>query len=130
MQLAPRPDDLATAIILLERLAIGPGGHRERSRLPSLVRLQAEVIDRGPIACAVSAEAVRMLAHSDRAPTWGDLQRVWQDVSALLQLRIRATGNTRGSRAARPSAGDEVTLTASDLPQSLARSIAPIATTR
>ena len=80
---------LRTAIILLDRPLVGLDGHRVNDRLPPKLRVRATVVGQGPVACSITADAVRVLAGRDR-PTFGDLEAVWQRLATSIDGKIRA----------------------------------------
>lgn len=103
------PDGRRFAIVLLERPAIGPGAARERGKLPDVVCTEAYVDD-VRMRCEIERALVAELAGTQRAPTWGLLQRVWPTVAALLRAKIRAR---RGDPAG--ASGEVVRLAPDDL---------------
>jgi hypothetical protein len=104
---------LRTAIVLFDRPAVGPGGHRARARLPDPVWIDASVSG-APVRCSVAADVVRELTGVAQRPSWDDLQQAWQTIAALLERKIRA-----GAAAASWTVQGvpTVALTAADLPR-------------
>jgi len=90
---SPRPapfgaTELKTAIVLLDRPLVGPGGYRARGRVPDPVWIDASVTG-VRVRCSVSRQAIAFLAGND-APTWHQLQLHWQSIAVRLEDKIRA----------------------------------------
>jgi hypothetical protein len=85
------PDSLALrqAVILLDRPVVGRDGHRDRARLPAIVRPTATVVGAATVDCTVEVGAVGSVAGVEQ-PTWSDLQRAWQTLATVLHEKIRA----------------------------------------
>jgi hypothetical protein len=88
---------LKTAFILPERPEVGADACLATDSLPSLISIRVNVVDIGTVVCAIEQSAVRALS-TRRAPTWGDLQRVWQALAEIVDRKIRAAEFDPGRR--------------------------------
>jgi hypothetical protein len=86
--LAYDPETLKTAVILADRPEVGDDSYLASSPLPSVVWLRASVVGVGAVRCAIEPSAVTTLS-GQRAPTWGDLQAVWQTLASVIDHKIR-----------------------------------------
>jgi hypothetical protein len=82
------PESLRTAVILTDRPEVGADSYRASAPLPSIVWLRANVVGVGPVRCAVEPSAITTLS-ARRAPTWGDLESVWQTLAEVIDRKIR-----------------------------------------
>jgi hypothetical protein len=82
------PSVLKTAVILSDRPEVGIDANRAESRLPSVVWLRVTVVDVGVVRCALESSAITTLLGK-RAPTWGDLEAVWQKLAGVIERKIR-----------------------------------------
>jgi len=81
-------DSLKTAVILTDRPEVGADAYRSSAPLPSVVWLRANVVGVGAVRCAIEPSAVTTLS-AKRAPTWGDLESVWQTLAEVIDRKIR-----------------------------------------
>jgi hypothetical protein len=79
---------LKTAVILPDRPEVGGDAYRARACLPSVVWLRVSVVGVGAVRCAIEPTAITTLS-AKRAPTWGDLESVWQTVAEVIDRKIR-----------------------------------------
>jgi len=82
------PESLRTAVILTDRPEVGADSYRASASLPSIVWLRANVVGVGPVRCAIEPSAITTLS-ARRAPTWGDLESVWQTLAEVIDRKIR-----------------------------------------
>jgi len=86
--LAYDSESLKTAVILTDRPEVGADAYRSTAPLPSVVWLRASVIGVGMVRCAIEPSAITTLS-AKRAPTWGDLEAVWQTLAEVIDRKIR-----------------------------------------
>jgi hypothetical protein len=83
------PQLLKTAVILPDRPEVGIDAHRSTASLPSVVWLRVTIVGIGMVRCAIDPSAITTLsAHA--APTWEDLESVWQTLASAIDRKIRA----------------------------------------
>jgi hypothetical protein len=83
------PSILKTAVILTDRPEVGADANPADAKLPRVVLLRATAVDLGAVRCAVESSVVTTLAGR-KAPTWGDLEAVWQMVASAIECKIRS----------------------------------------
>ena len=81
-------DALRTAVILTDRPEVGADSFLASAHLPSTVWLRANVVGVGAVRCAIEPSAITTLS-AHRAPTWGDLESVWQTLAEVIDGKIR-----------------------------------------
>ena len=81
-------ESLKTAVILTDRPEVGADAYRASAPLPSVVWLRANVVGVGAVRCAIEPSAITTLS-AKRAPTWGDLESVWQTLAEAIDRKIR-----------------------------------------
>jgi len=86
--LAYDSESLKTAVILTDRPEVGADAYRSTAPLPSVVWLRASVVGVGMVRCAIEPSAITTLS-AKRAPTWGDLEAVWQTLAEVIDRKIR-----------------------------------------
>ena len=91
------PHTLKTAVILPDRPEVGADAPRATAPLPSVVWLRVNVVGVGVVRCAIEPSAVTTLS-ARRAPTWGDLEAVWQTLAEVIDRKIRAADFDPGRR--------------------------------
>jgi len=91
------PHTLRTAVILPDRPEVGADAPRATAPLPSVVWLRVSVVGVGIVRCAIEPSAITTLS-ARRAPTWGDLEAVWQTLAEAIDRKIRAADFDPGRR--------------------------------
>ena len=95
--LAYDPQILKTAVILPDRPEVGDDAYLASARLPSVVWLRVSVVGVGVVRCAIEPSAITTLS-ANGAPTWGDLESVWQTLAGAIDRKIRAADFDGGTR--------------------------------
>ena len=79
---------LKTAVILPQRPEVGADACLPTESLPSVIWIRVDVFPTATVRCAIDRSAVKALANGP-APTWGDVERVWQILAAIVDRKIR-----------------------------------------
>ena len=95
--LAYDPQTLKTAVILPDRPEVGADAYRANAPLPSIVWLRVNVVGIGIVRCAIEPTAITTLLAKG-APTWGDLESVWQTLAGAIDRKIRNADFDAGHR--------------------------------
>lgn len=91
------PLTLKTAVILPDRPEVGADAPRASAPLPTVVWLRVNVVGVGVVRCAIEPSAVTTLSAKS-APTWGNLEAVWQTLADVIDRKIRAADFDAGRR--------------------------------